>query len=73
MLTVTIDEALARIPQLIEAAAQGEHVLIASRQAGDTVALPAYLHNCVPTWAMKGRISIAEVSIAPAVYPAKQL
>lgn len=61
MLTVTIDEALARLPQLIEAAAQGEHVLIV--QAGKPAIQLLSLHTCTTArrpGAMKGRISIAE-------------
>lgn len=61
MLTVTIDEARARLPQLIEASAQGEFILIvqAGKPVAQLTALPA--STCVrQPGAMQGRINIAD-------------
>lgn len=61
MLTVTIDEAQARLPQLIEAAARGEQILIlqTNKPAALLVSIPGSTAVRRPG-AMKGKITIAD-------------
>lgn len=61
MLTVTLDEAQARLPQLVDAAAQGEPVIIIQTDKPATMLVPAPGNTSVRRpGAMKGKITIAD-------------